>query len=310
MGSYRTSKIDEVFYDVFTVFDFDLVSTVTGELPSAFAVTFSKDDVEVLGIPFVIAEIGTTGTYSLKVPGGFPSQGMWAVTVFIDYNGSAWRSHVEVRVHDIDDVYSVIVAGGSGVETVLINVLDAANGNIPVPDMLVNIYDDTGAVFITFGRTDSSGQLELLLDADTYIVRMFKPGVHSDEETMLVVVGANTFTFYVDSIVVAPPPSPVLCRIFANFISQEGLPFEKFKLQVHNMFDPAAPSGLAVVDRVRNHETDANGHVEFDLVRGVRVKVVFVTTPLTRDFTVPDAPTANLLTLFGSATDAFRVVKK
>lgn len=310
MGSYRTSKVGEAFFDVITVFDFDFVSTVSGQTASDFTVTFSKDDQAIVGVGFTITEIGTTGTYALEVPAGFSSEGLWAVTVVVEYNGSTWRSNVEVRLHDIDDVYAVIVAGGTGVEPVTITVLDSANANVPVPDMLINVYDDTGAVFITYGRTDSSGQLSLLLDADTYIVRMFKPGVSSDEETILVPPGGDSFTLYVASIVVAPPASPTLCRLFANFLSQEGLPFEKFKLQVHNLFDPAAPVGLAVVDPVRTHETDANGHVEFDLVRGTKVKVIFVTTPLAREFTVPDAPTANLLTLFGSATDAFKVVKK
>lgn len=310
MSNYRTSKVGEAYYDTLTVFDFDLISTVPGQVQSDFTVSFYRDGNSVPAPAHTITEIGSSGVYALEVPGGFSSTGVWAISAFVEYNGSTWGSSVEVRTHDIDDVYDVIVAGGSGMEPVTVTVLDSANANVPVPDLLINVYDDTGTALITYGRTDSSGQLDLLLDADTYILRMFKPGVASDEETILVPAGGDSFTIYVASIIVAPPPLPTLCRLYANFLSQEGLPFEKFKLQVHNLFDPNSSSGLAVVDSVRAHETDSNGHVEFDVVRGARVKVVFITTPMSREFLVPDAPTANLLTLFGSATDAFRVVKK
>jgi len=45
-------------------------------------------------------------------------------------------------------------------------------------------------------------------------------------------------------------------------------------------------------------------------VRGSRVKVAFITTPLTREFVVPDKPVESLLTVFGAATDAFQVVTR
>lgn len=310
MGSYRTTKVGEGFFDVFTVFDFDLVSVVTGEPPSAFTVTFSRDAAEVLAVPFVISEIGTTGTYCLEVPDGFPSVGLWAVTVFVDYNGSVWRSHVEVRVHDVDDVYGVIVQGGSGAETATIRYQDVANGNVLVPDLLIYVYDTLGTLLVSFARSNTSGIATFLLDVGTYVVRAFKPGVSSIEQQIVVPIGGGTFTLDCESIQVSPPTSPQLCRLYANFISGEGLPFQKFKLQVQNQFDPASLAGLAVVDRVRVYESDSNGHVEFDVVRGTRVQVVFVTTPLTRTFVVPDKPVENVLTLMGSATNAFQVVRK
>lgn len=315
MAAYRTSKVGEAFYSVFTVFDYDLTTPVSGQPPSSFTVRFSLNNA-VVGSPppFTIAEIGTTGDYIIVVAGGLPSTGLWAVTVEVAYNSSTWRDEVEVRVHDIDDVYDIIVAGGSGVETVTLTVVDTTNGNVPIPDALLQIYDDTGAVLITFQRTDASGDAIVLLNADTYEVRIFKPGVsHVPENIVVVDTGGATpqaFTLECASIFVAPPASPQLCRLYADFLSQDGLPFEKFKLEIHNLFDPEASSGLAVVDRVRSYLTDASGHVEFDVVRGTRIRIVFVTTPLTRDIVVPDQAVENLLTAFGAATDAFQVVKR
>jgi hypothetical protein len=312
MSTYRTSKVGEAFYSVFTVFDFDLVSTVSGQLPGAFTVRFSKNDTVQTGISFTVAEIGTTGDYAVVIAGGFPSKGLWAVSVEVAYNGSTWRDEVEVRTHDIDEVFDVIVAGGTGVETVTLTVVDTANGNAPIPDALVQIYDDTGVVLVTFQRTDASGEAVVLLDADTYEVRVFKPGTSCLPQNIVVIDtgGATPQAFQIDceSIIVAPPPSPGLCRFFADFITQDGLPFAGFKLQIENLFDPEASAGLAVIERTRAYTTDAVGHLEFDVVRGTRIRVAFVTTPLTRDLTVPDKPVENILTAMGSATDAFVVV--
>lgn len=314
MSTYRTSKIGEAFYSVFTVFDFDGVSTVSGQVPGDFTVRFSLNDAPITGIVFSVVEIGTTGDYAVVVPGGFPTRGLWAVTTVVAYNGSTWRDEVEVRVHDIDDVYDVLVAGGSGVEQVTLTVVDTANGNIPIPDALINVYDDTGVVLVTFQRTDTSGQATVLLDPDSYIVRVYKPGVSCDDDIIVVADtgGLTPQAFQIDcaSILVAPPSTPQLCRLYADFITQDGLPFQQFKLKVENLYDPESTSGLAVIEAVRQYETDANGHVEFDVVRGTRVRVAFVTTPLTREFVVPDKPVESLLTVFGAATDAFQIVKR
>jgi hypothetical protein len=314
MSTYRTAKLNEAFYSILTVFDLDGTTPVSGQTISDFTVRFSLNDAPVAGVVYTITEVGTTGDYVINVPAGFPSKGLWAVTATIAYNGSTWRDEVEVRAHDIDDVYDVIVAGGSGVEQVTLTVVDTANANIPVPDALVNVYDATGAVLVTFQRTDTSGEASVLLDAGDYVIRVYKPGISCDDDTITVAdtggLTPQAFTIECASVIVAPPASPMVCRLYADFITQDGLPFEQFKLKVENLYDPESSSGLAVIEAVRTYETDSNGHVEFDIVRGARVRVAFITTPLTREFVVPDKPVESLLTVFGAATDAFQVVKR
>jgi len=51
--------------------------------------------------------------------------------------------------------------------------------------------------------------------------------------------------------------------------------------------------------------TNNAGHAEVSLVRGTKVKVVFVGTSLVREVTIPDAATFDLLALMGSAPDPF-----
>jgi hypothetical protein len=197
------------------------------------------------------------------------------------------------------------------VELVTITLLDTAHGDVPVPDALVNVYDSTGAVFVTSQRTDVSGEASFTLAADTYVIRPYKPGLVASEESLVVAdtggLTPQAFDVGVENTVVSPPASPTLCRLYADFVTQGGEPLEQFKLQVENLFSPAS---LGVMGGSDVHETNASGHVEFDLVRGAHVRVAFLTTPLTRDFVVPDVPVADLLTVFGDASDAFQIVKR
>jgi hypothetical protein len=311
MSDHRRIKVGDPYYDYLTVFEFDGVTPVSGQLPGDFAVDFVYKGTPA-SLTHTIAEIGTSGDYLLTIPDGFPSKGTWAVTVEVAYNGSTWRSVVEVSVHDVDDVYDVIVAGGTGVENVTFTVVDTANGDAPIPDALIQVYDDTGTVLVTFQRTDTSGEATVLLDADDYVIRIFKPGLSYTEETITVAdTGGATpqsFTLEAESINVLPPPSPDLCRLYGDFVLMSGLPMPNLKVQVQNLYDPEADAGLMMLQGFEEHETDDVGHVEFDIVRGSRVRIAFVSTSLSRDITVPDKPVENLTTVFGQATDNFMVV--
>ena len=309
MSSYRTARRGIQFFDIFTVFEADGETPRSGE--TVFAVRFTRDNTAQT-LTYTITEVGTTGDYILEIPAGFPTNGVWSVTVVPAFNNTTWRSEVEVRDEDVDSLAGLI-GTSMGAEVVNFTYEDASNGNIPIPDLLVNIYDATGAVFITFGRTNPSGIASFLIDDGDYVIRGFKPGVACSDETITVLdTGGTTpqdFTFECDSVLVAPPSSPQLCRLYADFLSFDGLPFENFKLKVENLYDPI-PEVVAVVERVRNYESDAAGHVEFDVVRGTKLRVAFETTPWVRDLEVPDKPVENLLTAMGLATDVFQVVKK
>jgi hypothetical protein len=307
--SSRTAKVGVAYYDIVSVFEADLVTTVSGQVASDFTVTITKNGVIQLGVAFTITEIGSTGHYTFAVPGGFPSAGTWMVLVLVEYNNSTWSSIIEVSSSSVDDVYAALGAGGAGTETVVVQYRDVVNGNALVPDLLINIYDSAGTILVTYGRSDSGGSATFLLNLGTYILRVYKAGVSSSDQEIEVVSGGGTFLLDCESVVVPPPASPSLCRLYADFISQEGLPMEQFKLQVRNLFDPNSSAGLTLIDKVRTYESDEAGHVEFDVLRGSKIQVSFITTPLTRTFRVPDVPVANILTLMGASTDAFQIVR-
>jgi len=198
------------------------------------------------------------------------------------------------------------------VETVTFTVEDTANGNVPVPDLLLNVYDDTGTVLITYQRTDTSGEVTLVLTPDDYIIRMYKPGYSSTDSPVTVAdtggATPQTATVYVQGIIVSAPASPMLCRLYADLVNMDGTPLSGMVVQVRNLFDPSADAGLTMLEDYKEFTTDAVGHVEFDVVRGSRVRVAFVGSSLSRDLKVPDVPVENLTTVFGQATDNFQVV--
>jgi len=55
--------------------------------------------------------------------------------------------------------------------------------------------------------------------------------------------------------------------------------------------------------------TDNTGHAEVPLVKGSKWKVVFEGTSFIREFTVPDEPSFDLLSLLGAAPDPFKIVE-
>lgn len=193
--------------------------------------------------------------------------------------------------------------------SITLTFLDSANGNVRVPDILVSVFTDPGGVFVTYGRTDSNGELVLTLGAGNYKLTTSKVGLPATEESLVVGLVDASHIFYVASVVTGPAANPRLCRLYADFVSMDGVPYFQFKLHVQVLFDPMAQGGFTVVDRVRTFETDEAGHVEFDVVRGARLRITFVTVPLTRELVVPDKAVENLNTALGVATDAFKIVK-
>ena len=309
--SLRTTKKDEAFYEVLSVFDESGVDLLSDEEESDFTVSFYADGVAATGDDepaYSISEIDSTGQYLLTVTNGFSSTGFWMVSV-LDSTEYTHRTDIEVRTRDIDDIYSVI-AGGFGTQTVVLTVL-TEDTDTPVASMRASVWNSESTTFITFGQTDSSGEVSFSLDPDEYSVKFFKPGVSIDAYTLTVEEDDDIQEFEISAtaVEVSPPDSPEVCRIYADFVDQGGSAIEDFKITVTNLFSPSSSSGLSVVEGTTSYETNSEGHVEFDVVRGTKVKVSLVTTGLTRDITAPDQAVANLLTLLGSATDPFQVVE-
>lgn len=309
--SLRTNKVDEAFYEIISAFDFDGVSRLTGQATSDFTVSFYKDGAEITAPSHTIVEIGTdTGEYALTVSDGFDSVGYWMVSILIEETEDIHRVDIEVRESDIGDVYSVL-SRGFGSESVVITLVDTLHSDAPIEGARVNVWNSSGTTFLTFGNTSSDGQLDVSLDAGDYLFKFFKSGVSIDDETITVATtgSVQNFTIEAESLSVAAPSSPTLCRIYADFVDQGGSAVADFIVSVTNLFDPSSSAGLSVVESHESYVSNSEGHVEFDVVIGAAVKISLVSTGLSRDLTIPDQTTANLFDLLGSATDPFQVVE-
>jgi len=305
----RTVKAGEAFVDIIPVYDFDQTSRVTGQVQADFAVTIYQDGEDITeSVTVVITEIGTSGNYKFSIPDGFEDTGFYVIDVQVAYNESYWRIDAEVHVHDIDDVYYVL-SGGYGAEVATLTVVDTSNDDAPIPDVLVNVLGEDEDTFITFGRTDSAGQVVFSLDEGVYTLRMYSPGYAFDIETITVPNGGLVQTLSGEGVGVEAPADPEVCRLYAYFYSMDGTAFSGFKVRVSNLYDPSADAGMAIVEGEHTATSDANGLLQIDVVQGTKLKVAFTGTKLTRTITVPSTPTASLLTLMGQNTDAFRVVR-
>jgi len=304
---YRQAKTGEAFTTIITVFDFDGVTRVSGQESGDFDLDFYKDGVQVIAPSHTITEIGSTGDYMITVTNGF-AKAVWTINAVVSYNDSVWREVIEVRDMDADNIYAMFIAGGTGTETATIKVTRIGT-LIPVPGVRVNIYDDTGTAFITWGTTGPNGEIVFTLDSGDYEAKFFKPGFYAVSKEFTVTTGPMVVPISAQVASVTAPAQPNLCRLYADFMDQAGAAVEGFRVQVTNLHRPSDSSNLGVVQKVKTHETDDAGHVEFDVVQGTRIRVNFVTTRVTREFQVPAQPSANLLTLIGDKKDAFAIVQ-
>lgn len=105
------------------------------------------------------------------------------------------------------------------------------------------------------------------------------------------------------------PPSSTILAIL-NLVNIDGrvLQNREVRIQTKTVGDPT--SGFLVAGTALSALTDANGHVEFVLVRGLVVQVAVSGTNLVRDVTVPTDPAVTSFNLFDPAygsDDLFQV---
>lgn len=298
----RQLKAGVPYYEAIPVFETDGTTLHSGLAGSNFTLTLIHNGA-LTTLSSSFAEVGSTGLYALQIPGGF-TNGTWNVFVRSTFDNAVWEDLVEVYTNDIDSA----VPFDSGLYSVTLITRDTSNANARVPNSIIYVYNSLGTTLITFGTASTLGVLIRNLNAGTYIVRTYAPGFSFDDATITV---SATESFNIDgaSFSIPSPTDPTVCAVYGDFVSLDGTPLVGLVVRVTNLFDPNASNGLAVMQKQQDYVTDADGRVSMNLVRGIRVAVAFAAASLRREFTVPDADTANLATLLGSATDNFVIVR-
>jgi hypothetical protein len=157
--------------------------------------------------------------------------------------------------------------------------------------VLVRVFDETGATFITQNTTalvGSDAVAEFTLDGDdppiSYTIRMSKPGVAFDggfgdqyKTPQLIEVwspaagsptGTNDFDVKGETFTMPVAADSRMCRASGFFKDATGRPLEGLDISLINDFKPAIVDGYAVLGSKVELRTDEDGYVEVDLYRG------------------------------------------
>ena len=309
----RTAKKNSQFYEIFTAYDYDGITKLSGltVADGEIGLTFYKNGVEVVGQSATVIEDGSTGNYSLNT--SFSTTGYWVIFIFIIDTDTSdiiceFRSDIEVSAYTIDDVYSEIgdsESTGVGNETCILTLEDSNNDDTVIPTVAVNIFNEEKTAFITYGYTNVDGQITFYLDEGTYTVVSHKPGYSIDETTIVVTdeggIVDQSFTIEGASVNVIAPTKPGVCRLFADFTDQSGSPLSGFKVSVVTLYNSSSSLSISVAEGRKVYTANSSGHIQFDIIQGIAIEVSLVSTEVTAVLTVPSSPVANLLTLIEDA---------
>jgi hypothetical protein len=98
-----------------------------------------------------------------------------------------------------------------------------------------------------------------------------------------------------------------LAACSTTFVGLDGKPV-KTKVVVASEQNPTAVAGYIVTNSAPLvFESGDDGFIQFSMVRGAKVRVAIEGTTFVREFTVPDAPTFDLLAAMTSAPDPFTI---
>lgn len=161
----------------------------------------------------------------------------------------------------------------------------------PLVGVLVRVFDETGANFITQNTTALVGSdaiAEFTLDGDdppnSYTIRMSKTGVAFDggfgdqyKTPQLIEVwspavssptGTNDFDIKGETFAMPVATDSRLCRASGFFKDATGRPLAWLDITLINDFKPAIVDGYGVLGSKVELRTDEDGYVEVDLYRG------------------------------------------
>lgn len=204
-------------------------------------------------------------------------------------------------------------------ETVRIFVVDQQTPTpAPIENVLVRVFDATGAIFIAQDYTDVNGIADFTLDGgdppNEYQIRLSKTGIAFDgslgddsKSPQLIEIwtpatsspsSTNDFTVRGQTFSRPVATDLRLCRASGFFRRADGHPYPNLDLIFTPRFKPAIVDGHSVMWGDIHTRTDKDGYLEIDLYRGGEYAVEVETLEdCQRDIVIPDATSINLIDL-------------
>lgn len=188
MASVRHARINQVFVDHFPVYNPDRVTKHSGLASNAFTLVLYKDGTIVTPgtVPSTIAEIGSSGEYSITFTSGFPQVALWEYDISNTFNQDVWYAQAEVTTPPRErTVMSLEYAIGTDILTC--NVWYEIDGQqvASIQSVSVSIYNSAGTLqyTITSSSPDAHGVMS---------VTKVAPGFVAD--TLYYAIGTITLT--------------------------------------------------------------------------------------------------------------------
>lgn len=192
-------------------------------------------------------------------------------------------------------------------ETVRILILSDDLVPVPLEDVTVRAFDETGATFITSALTDGDGYADLTLDGDdpaeVYQLRFYKVGVSIQSPAQIEVyspvsespTGTNDFTLTGHVQTLPEATDPRLCRASGIVRGPDGRPRAGIDMSFVFLFDPVIAAPDVVLGERINTRSDKNGYIAIDLWRGACYLVTVESHEnVQREVVVPDRASLNI----------------
>lgn len=198
-------------------------------------------------------------------------------------------------------------------ETVTVTVLSDDLVPVPVDDVIIRVFDETGTTLITSGTTGDplpDGAVEFTLDGDAVPVRyqlrnyisggsigspryidVYSPAVDAP-------TGANNFELEAALFTLPGATNPRLCRASGYVLGPDGRPRPGIDIHFIPCFSPLVVDGYGVLGERVACRSDSTGYVSVDLFRtGEYRAVVESHENSAREVTVPDRTSINIFHL-------------
>jgi hypothetical protein len=183
---------------------------------------------------------------------------------------------------------------------------------VPVPDVLVKVYDPLGNTFFTQSTTDDNGRAGFLLHDQEYSLRFYRFQTGFSQPQRIVVqtdpltpgTTPNAFTVYATVFKHPVSVDSRLCRASGFFRDVTGAPRRQLYIHFIAQFRPVLLDGSLVMDERRVLKTDDNGYGCIDLIRCAQYLVTIENyEDRPRVIRVPNLPSTNLPDLLFPVVD-------
>lgn len=189
--------------------------------------------------------------------------------------------------------------GNPGIVQVTITTEDSTPD--PIPDVLVEIWNNAQTAVIWYGQTDASGQLTVGLQPGAYKVLLTKTRTTFTVPETLTVVGPTpeTANFEGTPLSLPVPSGPGKCVLFVDLYQitgdlDDGASPEDVTYNIKRARSPNVVGGKLFSTRYISGSFGVDGRMEEEVAQGLEVTVEISDAGFNKTFTVPVAASLDL----------------